>query len=132
LNEDPVIKQLRYILQLLDDCLEKMDDVLRPRARNVFWRAFFPAGEFMTQKSHARKAAAILIDIDSRLRDMVEVLYGQDSNLAAKLEDFRQLNLIEMSERLIEIPERVQYMDDQITSLRERVLKLITQLENRN
>ncbi len=107
-----------------------MDDVLRPRARNVFWRAFFPAGEFMTQKSHARKAAAILIDIDSRLRDMVEVLYDHNSALATRLEDLQTFNLVEMAERLIELPERVQYMDDQIMNLREQIKTVITQLEN--
>lgn len=127
--EGLVLSQLRHILQVLGDCTEKMEKAVRPRARNILWRLFFPAGEFMVQKSLTSEAAKQLIEIDERLRDMVEVLEGQGHPLASEIEGLLYLDLVDMARKLIELPPRARYMRRQVEELAMKVEAIINRLE---
>jgi len=69
-----ILEELERINQTLDVCISQMDDILRSKARNVMWRMFFPAGQFMQQKTLARKTSLEILKIDTQLKEMEQVL----------------------------------------------------------
>jgi hypothetical protein len=109
-----------------------MDGIARPRAGNVLWRVFFPAGEFMGQKSAATEVAALLLDADVRLKDMAEVLSRQQHVLLPEIQNLRAVNLAEMADKLVELPPRAQYMAHQVDTLCEKLRSVIAHVEKRS
>ncbi|MFX1282783.1 MAG: hypothetical protein ACFFB5_03975 [Promethearchaeota archaeon] len=125
--ETAIQEELNIVIELLDECLEKMDDIMSPKAKNILWRVFFPAGQFMEQKSSAKLAASILVNIDERLREMVEVLEDRKHSQMLTIRQLLDLNLIEMAERLVDLPERAQYMIPQIEAMKKRATAIMTE-----
>ena len=116
-----ILDELKSIHQLLDTVLHKMEDLLSPKAKNFMWRLFFPAGQFIQQKSAAREASLLLLRIDTQFREMEEVLEERQHPLKPQISEFLDLDLIKMSEMLVELPERAQYMITQVTKIKEIV-----------
>ena len=120
LNET-ILEELKFINQLLETCLHKMENVLSPKAGNILWRLFFPAGQFIQQKSLAREASLLLLKIDTRFKEMDEVLEERQHPLKPQVDEFLDLDLVTMSEKLIELPERAQYMVSQIETIKRTI-----------
>lgn len=129
LETDPILKQLEYILELLEKALDFMDEIGRVQGRNVLWRLFLPYAEFHSRKSRAKQAAAILLDIHMRLQDMETTLLKQNHPLTGTIQELNYLDLRDMSERLAEIPERSQYMGVQIDELRLKVEQALSEIK---
>jgi len=121
LAESAILDELKYIHQLIIESLGHLEEISRPRAGNVFWRLFFPAGQFSQSKSAARAAAAVLTLIDSRLNEMAITLQKNQHPFASSIYDLMNLKLGEMAEKLIEIPEREQYIQPQIENVKKRL-----------
>lgn len=129
MGDDPILKQLQYILELLNRILEKLDQISRPQGRNVLWRLFFPYGEFASQKSAAKEAQAMMLDVQARLDDMVDTLQKRNHPLAGRIQELNYLDLKDMGNRLAELPTREQYMGPQIEDFGQRVKKVIEDLK---
>ncbi len=131
MGDDPILKQLKYVLELLERILDKMDEIGRPRGRNVLWRLFFPYGEFAGQQSAAKEASVMMLDTHARLEDMIQTLSRHNHPLLGTIVELKYLDLKSMSEKLIEVPQRSQYMASQIDELRIKVKKVISDLESK-
>ncbi|MFW9904661.1 MAG: hypothetical protein ACFFFH_10035 [Candidatus Thorarchaeota archaeon] len=129
MGENVILEELNYINNLLNDSLEKLDEITRPKAGHVFWRLIFPAGQFIQQKSTTKAAAAILINIGTRLQEMVEVLEEREHPQTQIIKNLLDPNLFNMAERLVELPERSQYLIPEVEDLKKRVTETITQLK---
>lgn len=125
-----IVEELKLIHQLLETTLNKMEDILSPKAKNMLWRLFFPAGQFMQQKSLAREASLLLLRIDTRFKDMDEVLEERQHPLKPQISEFLDLDLVTMSEKLVELPERAQYMISQINNVKKLVEANIQELSS--
>ncbi len=131
MGTDPILRQLSHIIDLLNNILERLDNIIRPKSRNVAWRLFFPYGEFAGQKSAAKEAAAIMLDVQVRMDDMEETLRKRSHPLAKRIEELNYLDLKEMGNQLIELPRRSQYMGEQIETYGNRIKQLIEELEQK-
>ena len=129
LGENVILEELNYIHKLLGDSLGKLDEITRPKAGHVFWRLIFPAGQFMQQKSITKTAAAILVNIGTRLQEMVEVLEEREHPQTQIIRDLLNPDLFNMAERLVELPERSQYFIPEVEDLRRRVKETINQIK---
>ncbi len=129
LGTDPLLKQLEYILELLEKALDFMDEIGRVKGQNVLWRLFLPYAEFHGRKSRAKQASAILLDIHMRLQDMEKTLLKQNHPLTGTIQELNYLDLREMSDRLAEVPERSQYMGIQIDELRFKVEQVVNEIK---
>jgi hypothetical protein len=125
LGDDPILKQLEHILDLLNTILDKMDDIGRPKGSNVLWRVFFPYGEFARQGQTTKEAAAMMVDVQHRLEDMITTLEERKHPLVSEIRGLNYLDLDEMSEQLIELPARYQYMGPQVDELRFKVEQVV-------
>ena len=124
-----ILKQLRHIIDLLNNILDKLDEINRPKSRNVAWGLFFPRGAFEGQKSQAKEAAAIMLDVQTRIDDMIKTLRKRSHPLVKQVEELNYLDFKEMGDQLIEIPQRAQYFGDQIFDYGSRIKELIKELE---
>lgn len=129
LKKDVILEELNYLQELLDTCLQRMDDILSFKAGTIFWRLFFPKGQFMQQESSAREAAAILININGRLREMVEVLIEREHPLTQRIHQLLDINLVDLADRLVELPRRAQYIIVQVENIRNEVEAIISDFE---
>jgi hypothetical protein len=129
LGDDLILKQLRHIIDLLNKTLEKLDEITRPKSRNVAWRLLFPYGEFHGQKSSAKEASAIMLDIQVRMDDMVQTLRKRGHPLFDRINALSSLDLKEMGEQLIDLPQRARYMGEQIEQYGIRIKEFIQELE---
>ncbi|MFX0013831.1 MAG: hypothetical protein ACFFB2_03625 [Promethearchaeota archaeon] len=129
MGDNPILKELKYIQDLIDESLDKMDEILRPKTGTVFWRLIFPAGQFMQQKSTAKAAAAILINIGARLKEMVEVLEERDHPLTQTIRQLLDPDLFDMAERIVELPERAQYIFPQLENQRDKISQIIKEIK---
>lgn len=125
-----ILEELKYIHKLLDDSLDKMDEICRPKAGNVLWRLIFPAGQFMQQKSTAKAAAAMLLNVGTRLQEMVEVLEERNHPQSQTIRKLLDLDLFKIAERLVELPERAQYFIPEVDNLKMRVEETIIQFKS--
>ncbi|MHA1543216.1 MAG: hypothetical protein ACTSQH_09595 [Candidatus Hodarchaeales archaeon] len=125
-----ILDELKSIHQLLDTTLHKMDDLLSPKTANFMWRLFFPAGQFIQQKSAAREASILLLRVDKQFREMEEVLDERQHPLKPQISELLNIDLIKMSEMLVELPERAQYMITQVTKIKEIVETNIQELSS--
>ena len=125
LGENLIVEELEYIHKLLDECLDKMDEINRPKAGNVIWRLIFPAGQFMQQKATTKAAAAILVNVGTRLQEMVDVLEEQQHPKTKTIRNLLDPNLFNMAERLVELPERSQYYIPEVDNLLIRIEDII-------
>jgi hypothetical protein len=114
-----IVEELKLIKQLLDENVHQMEKILSSKARNVMWRLFFPAGQFIQQKSLARDASLGLLNLDTRLRVMEEVLEERQHPLRPQISEILEMDLITMSKKLVQLPERAQYMIGQIESIKQ-------------
>jgi hypothetical protein len=121
LADDSILKQLRYIIDLLNNALEKLDEITRPKSRNVAWRLLFPYGEYAGQKTTAKEAAAILLDVQTRMDDMEKTLHKRSHPLYERVKGLNFLDLKEMGDQLLDLPQRAQYMGKQIEELVEEL-----------
>ncbi len=120
-----IIEELKSINQLLKVCLHQMDDILSSKTRNVMWRMFFPAGQFMQQKSMARKTSLDLLKVDTRLKEMEQVLEERNHPVKPQITRILTTDLITMSEKLVDLPERAQYLILQVESIQNSIENLI-------
>ena len=125
LGENVILEELNYIKKLLDESLEKMDEITRPKTGHVFWRLIFPAGQFMQQKSITKAAAAVLVNIGTRIQEMAEVLEEREHPQTQIIRNLLEPNLFTMAERLVELPERSQYFIPEVEDLKKRVTETI-------
>ena len=102
---------------------------MRPKSRNVAWRLFFPYGEYAGQKSTAKEAAAILLDVQTRMDDMQQTLHKRSHPLFERVKKLNYLNLKEMGDQLLDLPQRAQYMGQQIEDYGLQIKDLIEELE---
>jgi hypothetical protein len=130
LGENVILEELKYIHKLLDDSLDTMDEICRPKAGNVLWRLIFPAGQFMQQKSITKAAAAMLVNIGTRLQEMMEVLEERKHPQTKTIHGLLDPNLFKIAERLIELPERAQYFIPEVENLQMRVEEIIKKIES--
>ena len=86
----------------------------------------------MQQKSNAKMASAILIRTENRIREMVEVLDERENPLAVNINRLLKVNLHDLADKLVELPERAQYIISQIENLSRLVDELIQDIENFN
>ena len=129
MGDDLILKQLRHIIDLLNKILEKLDNVIRPKSRNVAWRLFFPYGEYHGQKSAAKEAAAIMLDVNIRMDDMEETLRKRSHPLLKRIEELNYLDLKEMGDQLMDLPQRAQYLGEQIEQYGLHIKELLKELE---
>ena len=129
MGQDPILKQLRHIIDLLNRILELLDEINRPKSRYVFWRLFFPYGEFSGQKNSAKQASSLMLDVQIRMDDMEETLQERKHPLATTIRQLNYLNLKELGIQLVELPTRAQYMGDQIEEYGKKIKSLIKELE---
>jgi hypothetical protein len=108
-----------------------MDDIGRPKGSNVLWRMFFPYGEFARQSQTTKEAGAMMVDVKHRLEDMITTLEERKHPLAKTIRDLNYLDLDDMSERLIELPARYQYMGPQVDELRYKLEQVIKGYEDK-
>jgi hypothetical protein len=131
LADDPILKQLRHIIDLLNNTLEKLDEITRPKSRNVAWRLFFPYGEYAGQKSTAKEAVAILLDVQTRMNDMEKTLQKRSHPLYERIKELNYLDLKEMGDQLLDLPQRAQYLGRQIEDYGIRIKDLVKELETK-
>ncbi|MFX1564410.1 MAG: hypothetical protein ACFFCH_00300 [Promethearchaeota archaeon] len=124
-----ILKQLRHIINLLNKTLEKLDEITRPKSRNVAWRLLFPYGEFQGQKTSAKEASAIMLDVQARMDDMVQTLRKRSHPLFDRINMLNSLDLREMGEQLIDLPQRARYMGEQIEQYGISIKEFIQELE---
>ncbi len=129
MGDELILKQLRHIIDLLNKVLEKLDEITRPKSRNVAWRLLFPYGEFHGQKTSAKEASAIMFDIQARMDDMEQTLRKRSHPLLDRIQGLNTLNLAEMGEQLIDLPQRARYMGEQIENYGLRIKEFIQELE---
>ncbi len=132
MGDDLILKQLHHIIDLLNKALEKLDEINRPKSRNVAWRLFFPYGEFAGQKSAAKEAAAIMLDVQARIDDMEKTLRKRSHPLVDRIQELNYLDLKNMGDQLMELPQRAQYMGDQIEDYGIRIKELVEELEQKS
>ena len=121
MNQNIILEELNHIIQLLESIIHQMEDIIRPKARNVMWRLFFPAGQFIQQKSLARDISLQMLKIDTRFREMEEVLEERKHPLKSQISEILTKDLIRMSEKLVELPERAQYMITQVEDIKKAI-----------
>ncbi|MFW9780583.1 MAG: hypothetical protein ACFFE8_17205, partial [Candidatus Heimdallarchaeota archaeon] len=109
MGENPILTELRYIQNLLTECLGAMEQIANPRVGNIFWRLIFPAAPFIQQKSDAKNTAAILLNIDARLRDMIGVLTETQHPNLHLIQELANTSYSDLAHQLIDLPERAQY-----------------------
>ena len=126
---NPILTELRYIQKLLDECLRAMDQINNPKIGNVVWRLFFPAGHFMQQKSNAKAAAAILLNVDARLHEMLEVLEEKKDPVLPLFLPLINQDFINWAEKLVDLPERVQYLISEVEREKKKVEVTIKEIE---
>lgn len=131
MGDDPILKQLEYILDLLNSILDKMDDIGRPKGSNVLWRVFFPYGEFARQSQTTKEAAAMMVDVHHRLEDMISTLKKRAHPFLEQIRELNYLDLEDMSEKLIELPARYQYLGPQVDELRYKVEQVIKEYKTK-
>ncbi|MFX1319239.1 MAG: hypothetical protein ACFE9D_06885 [Promethearchaeota archaeon] len=129
MGQDPILKQLRHIIDLLNRILELLDEINRPKSRYVFWRLFFPYGEFSGQKNAAKQASSIMLDVQIRMDDMDDTLQKRNHPLATRIHELNYLDLKELGDQLMELPTRAQYMGYQIEEYGKKIKSLIKELE---
>ena len=112
-----ILEELEFINQLLNTSLTQMEEILEPKARNILWRLFFPAGQFLQQKSLAKNASLGLLKIDTRLKEMQVVLEERHHPFRSKVAEILSKDFINMSTKIIELPERAQYLIPQIEDI---------------
>ncbi len=130
MGEKVILEELNYIFKLLEESLDKMQDVIRPKMGSVLWRVFFPAGEFMNQKSNAKVAASILINIDARLQEMIQVLTELNHPIIPSIKKIYEYNLLDLGNKLVEIPERAQYIIPRLESIEVELKRIIDSINN--
>ena len=128
MNKEVILEELHYIEKLLDDCLEKMEELLGFTPYRILWNLFFPAGQFIQRTSTAKAIAGNLVTVDSRLHDMIKTLEELKDPLSITLSPLLDSNLIEIGNQLVDLPERVQYMIHQIEDFRNRVTKITSKI----
>ena len=131
MGDDLILKQLQHIIDLLNKALVKLDEINRPKSRNVAWRLFFPYGEFEGKKTAAKEAAAIMLDVQARIDDMEKTLRKRSHPLVDRIQELNFLDLNQMGDQLMELPQRAQYMGDQIEDYGIRIKELIKELEQK-
>ncbi|UCG03875.1 MAG: hypothetical protein JSW11_07790 [Candidatus Heimdallarchaeota archaeon] len=131
MGENAILEELKYIHQLLDESIHKMDEILRPRMGNVLWRVFFPAGQFMQQKSITKEAAAILINIGTRLQEMIVVLEERKHPLTPTIQSQLNVDIFVIADKLVELPERAQYFIPTIEDFQKRIEEIIKKIESK-
>lgn len=131
LGRDVILEELNYLNELLNECLRVMDEILRLRVGSIFWRLFFPAGQFMQQESNAKSAAAILVNIDVRLREMAEVLEERNHPLLQSIQQLLTIDLNDMADKLVELPQRAQYIMPQVEEIKIQVEALISEMNRK-
>ena len=129
LGKNPILTELRYIHNLLDECLGAMDQITDPKIGNIFMRLIFPAGPFIQQKTEAKAAAAILLNIDARLHEMLELLEEKLHPNLPLIHHLVETDFNEIAMRLVDLPERVQYIIPQIEKERKKVEMTIMEIE---
>ena len=117
MGRDVILEELTYIDELLNESLKAMEGILRQKVGHIFWRLFFPAGQFMQQQSNAKAAAAILISIDARLREMSEVLEEREHPLLQSIQQLLENDLNDMAEKLVDLPQRAKYIIPQVEEI---------------
>jgi hypothetical protein len=125
-----IFEELQFINQLLETSLHKMEELLGPKTRNVLWQLFFPAGQFIQQKSLAREASLLLLEIDTRLRDMNKVLKERNHPFQTQIGNLLDSDLVTMSKMLVELPERAQYIIPQVENIKTLVEADIQEIIN--
>lgn len=70
-----------------------------------------------------------MVDVHHRLEDMVKTLEERNHPLVGKIRELHYLDLDGMSEHLVELPERYQYMGPQIDELRVKVEAVLKEME---
>ncbi|MFX0205083.1 MAG: hypothetical protein ACFFDT_03790 [Candidatus Hodarchaeota archaeon] len=131
MGRDVILEELNYLNELLNECLRVMDEILRLRVGSIFWRLFFPAGQFMQQESNAKSAAAILVNIDVRLREMAEVLEERNHPLLQSIQQLLTIDLNDMADKLVELPQRAQYIMPQVEEIKIQVEALISEMNRK-
>lgn len=71
----------------------------------------------------------MMVDVHHRLEDMVKTLEERNHPLFKKIRELHYLDLDGMSERLVELPGRYQYMGPQIDELRVKVEAVLKEIE---
>jgi hypothetical protein len=125
-----IFDELQFIDQLLETSLRKMEELLGPKTRNVLWQIFFPAGQFIQQKSLAREISLLLLEIDTRLRDINQVLLERNHPFQSQIGKLLDSDFITMSKMLVELPERAQYIIPQVESIKALVEADIQEIIN--
>ena len=128
MNKEVILEELHYIEKILDDCLEKMEELLGFTPHRILWNLFFPAGQFIQRTSTAKAIAGNLVTVDSRLHDMIKTLEEFKDPLFITLSPLLDSNLIEIGNQLVDLPERAQYMIHQIEDFRNRVTKITSKI----
>ncbi len=123
--QEIILEELECINQLLDLCLYRMKDILGSKPRDFLWRMFFPAGQFMQRKSIARKTSYELLKLDTRLREMEQVLEEREHPVKPQISKILDTDLVMMSSRLVDLPERAQYMISQIENIKFTIENVI-------
>ena len=126
---NPTLTELRYIQKLLDECIGAMDQINDPKIGNIVWRLFFPAGQFMQQKSNAKAAAAILLNVDARLNEMLEVLEEKKDPVLPLFLHLINQNFTKWAEKLVDLPERAQYLISEVEKEKKKVEETIKKIE---
>ena len=128
-STNPILTELRYIQKLLDECLAAMDEINNPKVGNVVWRLFFPAGQFMQQKSNAKSAAAILLNISARLHEILEVLEEKKDPILPLFHNLINQDFIDWAEKLVDLPERAQYLILEVEKEKTKIEVTIKKIE---
>jgi hypothetical protein len=130
LGEHPILTELKYIQKLLDECLGTMEQITNPRVGNIFWRLIFPAGPFIQQKSDAKSTAAILLNIDARLHEMQDVLRETQHPALHLIHQLANIDFRNLANKLVDLPERAQYMLPQLEEERKKITEAIQEIEH--
>lgn len=130
MGEKVILDELNYIFKLLEESRNKMQDVIRPKMGTILWRVFFPAGEFMNRKSNAKTAASILINIDARLKEMMQVLTELNHPISPSIKKIYDYNLLDLGNKLVELPERAQSIIPQLENIESELQRIIDSMNN--
>ncbi|MHA1977211.1 MAG: hypothetical protein ACW98F_13545 [Candidatus Hodarchaeales archaeon] len=131
MNQNIILEELEILKQSLNTIIRQMEDLLSSKARNVMWRLFFPAGQFMQQRSLARDTSLRLLKLDTRFREMEEVLEERKHPLQRGMREILAKDLVSMSEKLTELPERAQYMITQVEEIKEIIESNIEEISEK-
>jgi hypothetical protein len=106
-----------------------MDHITNPKIGNVAWRLFFPAGQFIQQKSNAKNAAAIFLNVDARLHEMLEVLEEKKDPVLPLFLPLINENFTNWAEKLVDLPERAQYLILEVEKEKTKIEETIKKIE---